>query len=309
MGTRIDSVVTMVARRGPLARGALGLADDAARACLEFARREPTEIDLLVNAGLYKEKHLVEPALASIIQEDIGANPGHPAGLGVEHGTFSFDVQNGGCGALTAAWIIDGFARSGSLGFGLVVASDSDPSPRTSHGYGFARAGAAMLLEAVPGGEGFDGFELRAFPELGELYESCLRWEPGRVLPRRGHNALVVTQARDYAATSAVRAASVVRAFLDRVRLLASDVDVLVATPQPAGFADAVARDVGIDTDRISRVAPELETAHTAGMLASLEAAMVSGRFRRARNVLFIALGAGVNVGVALYRVPEPGGE
>ena len=306
MRTRIESVATVLARRGPLSRGALGLADAAARACLEAANREATELDLLVNAGLYKEKNVVEPALASIIQEDIGANPGHPQMLG--HGTFSFDVQNGGCGALTAAYLVDGFARSGSLRLGMVVASDSDPAPRTSHGYGFARAGGAMLLAASEGDEGFDGFELRTFPELGALFGAKLLWEPSRGVARRGHNALVVTEAKEFAARSASCAATTLRGFLDRARLLASDVDLLVATPQPAGFPGAVARELGIDDGRVAHVAPELAHAHTAGMLASLEAATTSGRLRSSRNVLLVAAGAGVTIGVALYRVARTGG-
>jgi 3-oxoacyl-[acyl-carrier-protein] synthase-3 len=299
MGTRIDSVASVHARRGPLARGARGLADAAARECLERAGRDAGDIELLVNAGLYKEKNVVEPALASIIQEDIGANPGHPPVF--DHGTFSFDVGNGGCGALTAAYLIDGFACGGAIELGMVVASDADPSPRTSHGYGFARAGAAMLLEGGYGEEGFDGFEWRTFPEHASLFESRLEWEPGRGL-RRGHNALFVTIAPEYASRCASCAAEVTRGFLDHARLLPSDVDLLVATPLPAGFPDRVARETGIDEGSIARVGPELASAHTSGILAALETAFSSGRFAHARNALFVSVGAGITVGVALYR-------
>ena len=74
-----------------MAPGALELADVAARLCLERANRTADELDLLINAGVYHDKILSEPAFASLIQEDIGANLGHPAGAG--RGTFSFDVN------------------------------------------------------------------------------------------------------------------------------------------------------------------------------------------------------------------------
>jgi hypothetical protein len=33
---------------------------------------------MLITAGVYHDEILSEPAFASLIQEDIGANPGHP---------------------------------------------------------------------------------------------------------------------------------------------------------------------------------------------------------------------------------------
>jgi 3-oxoacyl-[acyl-carrier-protein] synthase-3 len=37
-------------------------------------------LDLLVNANVYHDKIMNEPALASLIQEDIGANPDQQTG-------------------------------------------------------------------------------------------------------------------------------------------------------------------------------------------------------------------------------------
>ena len=99
MGTIIEASATATAHQRPFAPGALKLADAAARSCLERAGRTAEELDLLINAGVYHDKILSEPAFASLIQEDIGANPDQPAGAG--HGTFSFDVSNGACGLLT----------------------------------------------------------------------------------------------------------------------------------------------------------------------------------------------------------------
>jgi 3-oxoacyl-[acyl-carrier-protein] synthase-3 len=83
------------------------------------------DIGLLLNAGLYRERILGEPALAALLQADVGANPEDPHGAG--HGTFSFDVANGACGPLTALHIADGFLRAGTVEHALVVASDVDP--------------------------------------------------------------------------------------------------------------------------------------------------------------------------------------
>ena len=88
MGTRIEaaSALTSHGLRKPTARR---LADAAARTCLAHAGREPGDVDMLINAGIYREDNMGEPALAALIQEDIGANLGQPPIGG--HGTFSFD--------------------------------------------------------------------------------------------------------------------------------------------------------------------------------------------------------------------------
>ena len=86
------------------------------------------DVDLLVNAGIYRDRNLGEPALAAMIQQDIGANPENPHAD--THGTFSFDVSNGTCGVLTALQIVDGFLKSHAIDCALVVASDADPGRR-----------------------------------------------------------------------------------------------------------------------------------------------------------------------------------
>ena len=118
-------------------RGARGTAPCASRSrrrrtCLDEAGCPANDLDLLVNVGLYRDRNLGEPALAALIQEDVGANPEDPHAD--THGTFSFDIANGTCGPLTALQVVDGFLRSGTIHRALVVASDADP------GHGIGRA-------------------------------------------------------------------------------------------------------------------------------------------------------------------------
>ena len=198
MGTTIEAVATRRSRN-PLGNRALRLADRAARDCLEQAGRTSGELDLLINVGVYRDKNLAEPALAALIQEDIGANPGHPPVAG--HGTFSFDVDNGACGGLTAAYLLDGFLRSGAIHLGMVVASDVDPG--ASRGYRFRPVGGALLLgrdDAIPG---LTDFHFETFPEYAGLFDSRVSWKerPGPRLPGRaaGRSVLTVREQPGYA--------------------------------------------------------------------------------------------------------------
>ena len=124
MGTRIEAVSALTSH-GPHKPTARRLADAAARACLAEAGKEPSEIDMLINTGVYREDNMGEPALAALIQEDIGANLGQPPAAG--HGTFSFDLMNGTCGVVSAIQLESGLLRSGVIRLGAIVASDVDP--------------------------------------------------------------------------------------------------------------------------------------------------------------------------------------
>ena len=301
MGTCIESAATARRRFRRFGRGALHLSDAAASTCLERAHHTADEIDLLINAGIYKDRNTAEPALASIIQEDIGANVGGPARIG-HHGTFSFDVLNGACGVLTAAQLVDGFVGHGGARLGMIVAGDADPSPRTSRGFPFTPAGGAMLLGHVDGDHGFQKFEFRTFPEDAGMFEAGVRWDPHAGFAHRGRNILEIHEAPAFATCCIDRAVEVVESTLSSVGLAARDVDLLLASQYPRGFGVQVARRLGIPLDRVPQVEPELEKTHTAGVIAALEASILALRFPRARHALFVTAGAGITVGVALYR-------
>ncbi len=301
MGARIESAASWRAHRGLFARGALALTEIAARRCLDRGHRRPEDIDLLVNAGVYKDRSLAEPALAAIIQEDLGANPGHPA-RPHSHGTFSFDVLDGGCGALTALELADSLIRAGTSRLALIVAGDADPSPRTSHGFPFASAGGAVLVEPGEGGQGFERFAQRTFAEHAGLFEACVEWEAANPKARRGGNVLVVREDPAFADRAIACAVETTGAFLADLGLRGADVDLLVASQYPPRLADEVARAMAIPRERVAPGPGELGPAHTAGPIASLEAAIDSGAFALARNVLFVTAGAGITITVALYR-------
>jgi 3-oxoacyl-[acyl-carrier-protein] synthase-3 len=283
MGTHIEAAATAQPHRHLFGRSALRLSDLAATSCLDRARRRPCELDLMINAGLYKDRNAAEPALASIIQGNIGANQGDPPQLG-GHGTFSFDVLNGGCSVITAAQLVDGFVGAGTAKLGLIVAADADPSPRTSRGFPFRPVGGAMLIAHAPGDAGFQCFALHTFPEYTHLFEVELRWKPKAGLARRGANAIEVYEAPGFASCCVERAAEVAAHLLAGAGLSARDVDLMLASQYPTGFAKQVARRLGIHLDCVPDVAPDLAAAHTAGPIAALEAAIRSRRFAGARH-------------------------
>ena len=219
MGARIEAVSALTSHglRKPTARR---LADAAARACLAQAGRQPGDVDLLINTGVYREDNLGEPALAALIQEDIGANPGQPPVGG--HGTFSFDLINGTCGVISAIQLEAGLLRSGVIRLGAVVTSDAEPGLESPHRPPFRPVGGALLLSWDEGIPGFTDFSAETFPEYEDLFVSGLVWRERRGLrvPRRGsgQSQMVMHQRPGYHDRMVDCAEEAARGFLGQAR-------------------------------------------------------------------------------------------
>ncbi len=307
MGTRIEAACALT--RGGLRKAtARGLADAAARACLAHAGRQPGDVDMLINAGMYREDHMGEPALAALIQEDIGANLGEPP-VGT-HGTFSFDLLNGTCGVITAIQLESGLLRSGVIRVGAIVTSDVDPDAGGNGAAAIRPAGGAMLLGWDDGIAGFTDFHTETFPEYADLYASGLVWRGRRgirfPLQEAGRHQLVIDEKPGYQARLADCAEEASRGFLRKLGMDMAQVDLLVPAPSAPGFVDQLRERLGVPGDRVAYTPEDLEGTHTTAPIAAVQAAIRSGRLGEARNTLVLAAGSGITVALAMYRQTPP---
>ena len=307
MGARIEaaSALTGHGLRRPTARR---LADAAARACLAHAGKEPGDVNMLINAGIYREDNMGEPALAALIQEDIGANLGQPPAGG--RGTFSFDLINGTCGVISAIQLESGLLRSGVIRLGAIVTSDVDPRLRDPGTLPFRPAGGAMLLGWDDSDAGFTDFAAETYPEYQDLFTSGLVWQERRGLrvPRgaAGQSQMVIDVRPGYHARLVDCAEESAHRFLRRLGMGIGEIDLLVPAPSAPDFLDALRVRLGVPGDHVAYVAEDLEGAYTTGPIAALQAAIRSGRLGEARNTLMLAAGAGITIALALYRQSPP---
>jgi 3-oxoacyl-[acyl-carrier-protein] synthase III len=307
MGAHISAACALASRgmRRPSARR---LADAAAQACLAHAGRRPGEVDMLINAGVYREDNMGEPALAALVQEDIGANRGQPPAGG--HGTFSFDLMNGTCGVLNAIQLETGLLRSGVIRAGAIVTSDVDPALAEPRSVPFRPAGGALLLTWDDRIAGFTDFSTETFPEYQDLFTSGLVWQQRRGPRARrgaaGCSRMAVREQPGYPARLVDCAEETVHRFLRRLGLAMDEIDLLAAAPATPDFLDPLARRLGVPGDHVGYVPEDLEGAYTTGLIAALQAAIKSGRLAEARTTLLIAAGAGITVAAAVYRQSPP---
>jgi 3-oxoacyl-[acyl-carrier-protein] synthase III len=290
MGTIIDGLhVTRGNWRSR--RSALQLAVTAAKGCLVHAGTAPSDLDLLINAGIYRDRNLGEPALAAIIQDDIGANPEDPHNDA--HGTFSFDIANGACGVLTALQIADGFLRSHTISRALVVASDANPGRGASERFPFAPVGAALLCKWSDQNDGLGQVRWVNRPDDGENFRATIDFDMFR-------NVLRFHESTEIAAELAAAGARAARDCLEAAALDLSDIPVIIGAPPDRRFRLELAARLGVPVERVA-VATD-ERMHTAALMAALE--RETERMPAGTPVLLVAAGAGIVAGAALYRTP-----
>ncbi len=293
MGTVFDRLD--VTRGGWRSRhSALHLAVAAAKTCLREAGRKPDDVDLLINTGIYRDKNLAEPALAALIQQDIGANPEDPHEDA--HGTFSFDIANGTCGVLTALQIVDGFLRSHTINCALVVASDADPGRRMSERFPFSPVGAALLCDWRDDDFGLGRVHWVSIPDDGANFRATVGLEDARNVLRFSASTAMDEQ-------FAAAGAQVAHSCLQEASLGLSDVDIIVAAPARHGYRAALAAQLAVPVERI--IVADDESMHTASLVAALSSA--AEELSPGARILLIAASAGVTAGAALYRqAPHP---
>lgn len=289
MATTIDAVAVVTG--SGLHHNGLKLADHAVRDALASAAITAGDVDLLVNAGLFHDRVLSEPALAALIQQDVGANPEDPHGDG--HGTFSFDVANGAAGVLSALQIADGFLRSGTIRRAVIVAGDADPGHGMAPDFPYDPVGAALVCGEDGTDRGLAGFRWMTFDDAPPRHDAVIALEGGR-------NLLRFHEDDSFIAEAAACAGKVATELLAEHGVRAEDVAAVAAAPFDERFIDELRSHLGVEADRLIR--PASTRWHTAGLIAALEAVQARPSAPDGEWILLVAAGAGISAGAALVR-------
>ncbi len=298
MSARIEAVKFVRSSNGLFGKGSVRLAVEAALGCLKEVDIPPCDVDLLINTGIYRDDNIGEPAIASLIQQGIKANPGVRQDGGP--GTFSFDLSNGGCGLITAMNLVHNFMEAKDLDVGLVVTSDVDPAPGTTEGFNFVPSGAAILLEAEDEPIGFSSFLSRTYPKYEDMFESRVVFKGTHA--GKGRNILHLSERKAYMARCVDCAEKTVSEFMEQNHLDPKMLDLIIPSQSPVGFPKKFRVRMGLRRSRVIDVSEEYGALHTAGPAAALARVIEDGRFARSENILFVTVGAGITVSLALYR-------
>ncbi len=264
---------------------------EAGRRCLEKSRHPKSAVGLLINAGVYRDQHICEPAMACFIQ--------HRLGLNIEfqgRSTMSFDLQNGGCGLLDAVQVATVLLQGGDVGAALVVSGEADSDRRPDPTFVYPASGAALLLDLSPRrDQGFGSFVFRTRDEQADLFTShvSLGVKRGRLfLERRaGLEDAYLSLAEE-----------VVHEVLARDGLRRDNIDFIVSAQISTGFLARLPEAVGFPREKILDFSDRLPDTHSTSFVLALDKALSARHLRPGRNALFLVCGSGLTVGAASYR-------
>lgn len=275
-------------------KGILEMMAGVAEQCMRTACSSIEEVEMLINTVVYNEKHISEPALAALIQDTL-ENGSCDAGTKTLTGRklFSFDLNNGGGGVLTAFRVMDGFIRSGTVKKGVITAGDARPATGETVNYPYADSAGAVFLSDDPSHKGFVSFRNDTWPDYAMDFQSFLSWNSG-------HLKLDIVQRDDYALHCVACAEKSLRKFLADENLSPTDINLVLASPSPVQFSAGLQKSMNwkdnmVETDR----SPEF---YSSGICLPLSSTIVNGLFRNARHILFITAGAGITISMALYQ-------
>ncbi|UGT39281.1 hypothetical protein LTV02_24775 [Nocardia yamanashiensis] len=281
----------------------------ATKRAVAAAGGTPEAVDALINTGVYRDAHLVEPAGSALIQQ--------AAGIGLEYRggatpCLTFDLMNGAVGVLNAIQVSQALLAAPTVARVVVVAGDAHPEP----GSPSKPVGAALVLEKTSAPIGFGALHISATdgrPAATGFVRLTEPGSPGResiTVDRSGTATGELLHHAESAATEALEVAGAdpARVFLlcgrptpEFPRLLAARLGIApdaIATDDDRCLDDRAGAEVGTSFPRDAR---------TSALPVAYLAARDSGRLERFAVALFVAAGAGPSAAAITYRLPATG--
>ena len=288
---RIESLGVSLPRRHFRHWGSIRHAVEAGRQCLKTSRHFKADVGLLINAGVHRDHHICEPAMAVFIQHRLGINIEFQG-----RGTLAFDLQNGGCGMLDAAQAVTALLQSGKTGAGLVVASEANPDRHPDPRYTYPASGAALLLDLSPWRErGFGGFAFNTRDEYADAYTSLVS-----LAQKRGR--VSINRRAELEDIYLAMAGAVIEAVLAQDHLRRDEIDFVVPAQISNGFLARLPAAIGFTADKVVNLSDRLPDTLSTSLFLALKLAMDGRRPVPGQKALLLAFGSGITVAAATYR-------
>lgn len=268
----------------------------AAEACLGKSRFSREAIDLLVSVGTYRTEFIMEPAIAALVGGRLRMNDDRQPD---DHDkTFAFDLLSGPVGFLKACYLAGELARAGQIEQAMILATEVENNREVAPErlIGLAEMGsAAVLRESEDGETGFLAFSFCDFLEHLDAEQGAANWD------ERGRAYIAYERAADLRRRYLESAQQAALAFLEEQGLTLDEVALLAPPQVDRQFVNAFSDRLGFTSERTVCAADEKNLA-TSSVPAAYVACMEKGLAKQGDLGLFVTVGAGIQVGCALYQ-------
>lgn len=298
MGVRIVASGTSFAD-GP--DGAIALAQSVARSCLASAGVAGADVDILIYVGVYRDDNIVEPAIAALIQRDIGMSLDFAK---TSVAGFSFDLLNSGCGIVNAMQVASAYLHGGGVRRVLLVSSDAHPSGHAAADFPHTAVGGALLLEhdAAATAPRFGRLQVRDGGDDddggGPGSEGFLSFATAGT---NGRDHITVVRDHDYEPRALALLSSSILEYAAAEGLRLDEILIVTSCLSP-DFGDKVAAVIGVAADRVLSATGIDTDPLSSSLTIAWDQAARSGRLNGREPILFAAVGGGLTSACMVWR-------
>lgn len=276
-------------------RDAVSMLTAAARSCLSESRYGRNEIELTINAGVYRDDFLCEPAVASLVAGNLhgdapGPNPGAAR-------TLAFDLTNGSLGVLEACFVAANLIASGNFRTALVMAAEIEVNKELhpERSLGLEETGTALILDGSSDeGPGFGSFLFQSFTRHVGSFASHSEVSDGKT-------ALAFERSASFEASCLECIVETVERLLQQEGLDRRDVSLILPPLVSPAFVSRLAEALGFSPDRMVGPPPGAGDFYTSSLAVGLQGVRTGRRAQPGDVGLVIGIGSGIQVGCATY--------
>jgi 3-oxoacyl-[acyl-carrier-protein] synthase III len=291
---KIESV-GLLSTADKVPRDAISMLAAAAETCLADSRYARHEIELTINAGVYRNEFLCEPAVASIVAGRL--RHGDDQLNSSNAPTLAFDLTNGALGTLQACYVAANMIAAGRVRNAMVMAAEIEINRGQceSRSLGLEETGSALILESSAGdGPGFGRFLFQAFPRYVHSFTSHSAVDDGKTVLCFEKSAAFEAACIECICDSVERLLALEGLCRSQI---AAVLPPLVSTRFVARLADALQ----IPQERVVHPPRADGNLYTSSLAYALKSVSQSDRVHPGDVGLIVGVGSGIQVGCATY--------
>ncbi|MBS2098274.1 beta-ketoacyl-[acyl-carrier-protein] synthase family protein [Carboxylicivirga linearis] len=283
MGTEITSVVSFTGN-GSKEEGYIFCAQKALDKMGQYLNKISIRPDMLISTGVYRENHMVEPALSAFFLDYLEQNT--PSAT-EKQSVITFDLTKGACGLIQAFQLVDGFINANKVKYALVIGNISMHNKKDTD------EATVFLLTATLNDSGFTIFYLKTYPEFMNKYSTWGYLNDGQV-------KLKINAEKDFDELCAYCLCQTLNEWVEKQDILLLNFDALVFINVQSNVVCEVLQSFNWRDVRLFIKRDEEDL-----MLLSKDQfhnPMRFDDFLNSDSILFISVGAGICTSLAVYQ-------
>jgi 3-oxoacyl-[acyl-carrier-protein] synthase III len=291
---RIESVGT-IPKAATGKKNSMELLHRASTTCLKKSAYQCSDINLLIYCGVYRTEYLLEPAYAALLVGELDMNATTP-GPDLKK-TFAFDIFNGSVGFLNACYVVQQMIAAGKCKTAMIVAAESENNADwyPDELVGVRETASAIILDAHPSdNRGFSRFLFRCHTEFIDTYTTFCS-------TRNIKPYLHVAKDPNLEELYIACILPAVQELLQMEGLDLNRIDRVFPPQISSGFIARLSESLNLPLERFVDTVGEGSDLFSSSLTCALDYAQEKGLVQPGDIGLMIAVGAGIQVGCAIY--------